>query len=64
MGDKLTTKQAADRLGVNASRVRQLVIAGRLPAERFGRALVIDSADLDTLERRKPGPRAKDRAAA
>jgi excisionase family DNA binding protein len=55
MGVKLTTKQAAARLGVNASRVRQLVLAGKLPAEKFGHVLMIDEQDLKPLKRRKPG---------
>lgn len=31
----LTTKQAADILGVNASRVRQLLLSGKLHGERM-----------------------------
>ena len=33
----LTTKQAAQILGLNASRVRQLILSGELPAEKIGR---------------------------
>jgi excisionase family DNA binding protein len=40
----LTTAQAAEMLGVNPSRVRQLVLAGRLPAERVGRDLFLPRA--------------------
>lgn len=49
MGAKLTTKQAADRLGVNQSRVRQLILAGKLPSEKFGRDLMVDEDDLSKV---------------
>ncbi|MFL6335856.1 MAG: helix-turn-helix domain-containing protein [Pyrinomonadaceae bacterium] len=55
MSKGLTTTEAAQRLGVSAARVRRLVLDGRLPAEKFGRDLVIDEADLATFERLKGG---------
>ena len=55
MSTSLTTQQAAEKLGVTVSRVRQLVLAGRLPAEKFGRDLVIKESDLKRVEDRKPG---------
>lgn len=51
----ITTEQAAERLGVTPSRVRVLIRNGRLPAHRFGRAHVIDEADLRFVAERKPG---------
>jgi excisionase family DNA binding protein len=51
----LTTAQAAHELGVQPSRVRQLISAGRLKASRFGRDLVIDRADLKAVRVRKTG---------
>jgi excisionase family DNA binding protein len=45
----LTTKQAGQIKHVNSSRIRQFIIAGRLPAIRFGRSWMIDPADLDAL---------------
>ena len=51
----LTTKQVADRLGVSAARVRAMVLAGRLPAEKIGRDLVIQAADLALVKNRVPG---------
>ena len=51
----LTTQQAATKLGVTVSRVRQLVLDGRLPAGKFGRDLVIKELDLKRVEGRKPG---------
>lgn len=52
---KLTTEEAAKRLGVNRSRIRQLILAGRLPAEKFGKAWAIDPKDLEAVRTRKPG---------
>lgn len=47
MSDELlTTQQAAAELGVTDSRVRQLIIAGKLPAQSFGRSHMIKRGDL------------------
>ena len=51
----LTTEQAAKRLGVTPSRVRVLIRRGRLPAQKFGRALLIIESDLKLVTDRKPG---------
>lgn len=51
----LTTEEAAERLGVTATRVRAMIAAGRLPAERFGPVYVIREADLKLVEGRKVG---------
>jgi excisionase family DNA binding protein len=61
MSSPITTKEAADRLGVSAARVRQLVLAGNLPAEKFGRDLMIKESDLKLVEDRPMGrpPKAK-----
>jgi excisionase family DNA binding protein len=45
----------AERLGVTPQRVRALVRAGRLPAEKFGRDLLIHEEDLKLVKDRKPG---------
>lgn len=55
MSATLTTKEAAARLGVSAARVRQLVLAGNLPAEKFGRDLMIKETDLKLVEERPIG---------
>lgn len=44
--DLLTTQQAAAELGVTDSRVRQLIIDGKLPAQKFGRSHMIKRSDL------------------
>lgn len=46
----LTTAAAAKRLGVNASRVRQFVLQGRLKATKVGRDLFITNEELDRFE--------------
>lgn len=61
MSETLTTKEAADVLGVSAARVRQLVLSGQLPARKFGRDLVIEQSDLKSVVSRPMGrpPKAK-----
>ena len=46
----LTTSAAAKRLGVNASRVRQFVLQGRIKAIKVGRDLFIATEELDRFE--------------
>ena len=55
MKQHLTTEQAGEILGVNASRVRQLIGAGRLKAEKFGHVWLILPRALDAVRDRKPG---------
>jgi excisionase family DNA binding protein len=51
----LTTEQAAARLGVSPRRVQIMAQSGRLPASRFGRALMIKEEDLALVSDRKTG---------
>ena len=52
----LSTADAAKELGVNESRVCQLILAGRLKAQKLGkRAWLILPKDLDAVRDRKPG---------
>lgn len=51
----ITTKIAAERLGVSTRRVRALIEAGRLPASRIGRDLLIEECHLPRVAERKPG---------
>ncbi|HYE72614.1 MAG TPA: excisionase family DNA-binding protein [Blastocatellia bacterium] len=60
----ITTKEAAEELGVTIGRVRQLVLDGTIKAERFGRALVISKAEIEKAKKRpdnrgRPAKRAK-----
>jgi len=51
----LTTSQAARILKITVSRVRQLILSGKLPASKHGRDLVIKEQDLEKVEYRKKG---------
>jgi excisionase family DNA binding protein len=58
----LTTQQAAERLGITDSRVRQLVLEGRLPAQKFGHLNMIREQDLELVSDIKRGrPPKKDK---
>lgn len=52
--DLITAKQAAEKLGVNDSRVRQLIASGKLPAEKYGNLWLIKEKDLEMVQDRKP----------
>ena len=56
-----TTNEAAAELGVTPARVRQMVLKGTLPAEKFGRDLVITADAIALAKQRKtsPGPEPK-----
>lgn len=50
----VTAKEAAEMLGVKPSRVRQLVLAGDLPAQKVGDAiLIISTADIAKLKKKR-----------
>ncbi len=51
----LTTAQVAERLGVHRTRVNVLIKEGRLPAERFGRAFLVQEKDLALVSERPVG---------
>lgn len=56
MSDELlTTDGAAARLGVTPGRVRAMIAAGRLPAQKFGFVHMIKASDLKIVEGRKVG---------
>lgn len=59
--ETFTTSEAAEVLGVSAARIRQMVLAGDLPAEKFGRDLVITREAIEGARQRKtkPGPAPK-----
>jgi len=52
---RLTSKEAAEILGVSRPRVQQMVLKGQLPAEKFGRDLVILESDLQKVKHRPLG---------
>ena len=47
----LTTKQAGKALGVNDSRIRQLILAGRLKATKLGHMWIIQKKDLYNIKK-------------
>ena len=49
------TTRVARELGISTGRVRQLILAGRLKAEKLGREWLILSHDLRAVRNRKPG---------
>ena len=51
----LTTQQVAEKLGVTAGRVRQMIIDGQLPATKMGRDNFIDESDLKLVKERIVG---------
>jgi excisionase family DNA binding protein len=51
----LTTKQAAEKLGVSDARVRAMIKAGQLPAQKFGHVHMINEDDLKLVKDRKVG---------
>ncbi|MCL2612355.1 MAG: helix-turn-helix domain-containing protein [Nocardioidaceae bacterium] len=53
----IAVKDAAQRLGVSESRIRQLLIAGDLNGRRIGRAWLVDADDVARLQgqQRRPG---------
>lgn len=51
----LTTQEAAERLGVTSARIRAMILAGRLPAEKFGHVHMVREEDLALVAERKPG---------
>jgi len=55
MNKLLTTQQAAERLGISDARIRQLILNGRLPAQKLGRDLFIEESNLKLVSDRKPG---------
>lgn len=55
MDDYVTTAQAADELGVNPSRVRQLITQGRLRTRKVGRDHLITRAELEEVRQRPAG---------
>ena len=57
--DELTTKQAAEKLGVSMRWVQALIANGRLPARKIGRDYLIIEKDLKLVANMKPGPKAK-----
>jgi excisionase family DNA binding protein len=53
---ELSVREAAERLGVDASRVRQLIAANELGARSIGRAWLVSAEDVNRLASHRHGP--------
>jgi excisionase family DNA binding protein len=51
----ISSKEAADHLGISVRRVQALIQAGKLPGQKFGAAYMINEKDLKLVKDRKPG---------
>ena len=49
----MSVAQASEHLGVDASRVRQLIADGRLSADKVGRAWIVNAASVEAVRREK-----------
>lgn len=57
----LTTRQAAEKIGVTPGRIHQLIQAGVIKAQRYGQIWLIQETDLEQSKWcRKPGKKKKD----
>lgn len=63
MKDLLSTVEAAEIVGVTDSRIRQLILAKKLPAVKIGNTNLIKKQDLKLLENRKHGRPKKEKVA-
>ena len=52
----LTTNEAAEMLGITAARVRQIVLAGKMLAEKRGRDLFIPQSEVEKAKARQKTP--------
>lgn len=60
--DNISTKEAADRLGISIARVNVLIQQKRLPAQKIGGVWIINAADLPLVAHRPNGyPKGKPR---
>ena len=55
MNDLISTKEAAEKLGLSIRRVQALITDGRLPAQKIGNSFVIQEKDLELVQVRKAG---------
>jgi excisionase family DNA binding protein len=53
--DLISSKEAAEKLGLSLRRVQALTTDGRLPAQKIGNSYVIRDKDLELVKVRKPG---------
>lgn len=60
MKDLISSKEAAEKLGLSIRRVQALITYGRLPAQKIGNSYIVREKDLELVKERTPGrPKAK-----
>ena len=59
MKDLISSKEAAERLGVSVRRVQALITSGKLPAQKIGNSYVVQEKDLELVRERRSGRPAK-----
>lgn len=55
MKDLISSKEAAEKLGVSLRRVQALITSGKLPARKIGNSYVVKEKDLELVKERPPG---------
>jgi excisionase family DNA binding protein len=53
--DFITSKEAAEILGISHRRVQELILNQRLPAQMYGGTYLIKKLDIDLVRERKRG---------
>lgn len=51
----ISSKEAAEKLGISIRRVQALITDGRLPARKIGNSYVVNEKDLELVRERTPG---------
>ena len=55
MKNLISSKEAAEKLGLSLRRVQALITSGRLPAQKIGNSYVVNEKDLELVKERIPG---------
>ncbi len=55
MKDLISSKEAAEKLGLSLRRVQALITSGKLPAQKIGNSYVVKESDLEFVKERKNG---------
>ncbi|HLM60139.1 MAG TPA: helix-turn-helix domain-containing protein [Pyrinomonadaceae bacterium] len=55
MKNLISSKEAAEKLGLSLRRVQALITSGRLPAQKIGNSYVVNEKDLEFVKERTPG---------
>jgi excisionase family DNA binding protein len=55
MKNLISSKEAAEKLGLSLRRVQALITDGRLPAQKIGNSYVVNEKDLELVKERTPG---------